>query len=400
MKRARIEEDEEQVIKFLRAYSTTTSNLLLQYSTEKENLICPVCNADIEDLERDTILVDGAKLCRRCQQYVVDARAVVDTKAEMFPREFGGEDAAHCNRASGWCYNRHDELVSNPLLRDHRDPNHRFPHYQPYQRKYHFNERIKMRNNTEPRIPLEALLLIRLAVLAQLPLVYVPDDINNAVVQRACRAFPGLYAYAERWLQVRYFMLTGLQEYDPAVPYDIPQLSMRQAVAMHDLFVQIGCVFDELLYLSSAKEHRRTKKDNKYGNRKPDYTKRNGKPGFHLRRHNIMQYNYIIHQLTLLLFGERAYHEMRTEFCFPLHRSDGALKRLNRMMGVICEKLGLEPYELPVQARKTNTEITPQHNGQSEQQHVCQHCGDSDARSCLCANELRDWLECGLALSE
>lgn len=191
------------MFEFLRSYAATTSDRLLQYSLEKESLMCPVCNAEIEDMDRDTILVEGAKLCRQCQLYVVDARAVVDTKADMFPRDFGSENGLSTNRASGWCYNRHDELMSNPLLRDHKDPNHRFPHYQPYQRKYHFNERIKMRNNCEPRIPLAALLRIRMAVLAQLPVVYVPDDISSAVVQRACRAFPHLYPYAERWLQVR-----------------------------------------------------------------------------------------------------------------------------------------------------------------------------------------------------
>lgn len=394
MKRGRCDSDEQRVVKFLREYSTSTSDKLLQYSLEKENLVCPVCNADIEDLDRDTILIEGAKLCRQCKLYVVEARSVVDNKEDMFPRDFGEDNRG--DSASGWCYNRHDALIQNPLLRDHKDPNHRFPHYQPYQRKYHFNERIKMRNNTEPRIPLEALLLIRVAVLAQLPLYYKPDDINSAVVQRACRAFKGLYPYAERWLQVRYFILTGLQVYDPAVPYDIPQVTLTQSVEMHNLFVQIGYVFDELLYLSSAKEHRRTKKDNKWGNRRPDFVKRNGKPGYHLKRHNIMQYNYIIHQLTLLLYGEEMYRKLRTEFCFPLHRSDGALKRLNRMMAVICEKLGLEPYDLPV---KTKAQQHQHQHGESGE-HICPHCGDSDARSCLCTNELADWLNGGFVVSE
>jgi hypothetical protein len=183
----------------MKRYTTTVNNQLQFYALEQENIVCPVCNADIINFESDTIDIEGARLCRQCRLYVVDTRAIVDSKADMFPRNF--EDKL--DRNSGWCYNAHDELAWNPKARDPKDPNHKFSHYQPYQRKYHFNERLKMRNNEEPRIPLEKLLLIRLAVLAQLGDIYYPDDIDSSVVQKACRAFQGLYQYAERWLQVQ-----------------------------------------------------------------------------------------------------------------------------------------------------------------------------------------------------
>lgn len=374
--------DLRHVVEWMQRYTTTVNSELQRFAFEQETLICPICDSDIIDLDADTIDVEGARLCRKCKLYVVDARAIVDNKSDMFPRNF--EDKL--DRNSGWCYNAHDELAWNPKARDPKDPNHKFSHYQPYQRKYHFNERLKMRNNEEPRIPIEKLLLIRIAVLAQLPAIYFPDDIDSSVTQKACRAFPGLYQYAERWLQIRYFILTGLTHYDPNVPYDIPQISSQQAHKMCMLFVAVERVFDSELYLSSAKPNRRTIKDNKFGKLPSDYTKRNGKPGYYLKRHNIMQYNYIIHQLVLILFGEQIYRQLRTDFCFPLHKSDGALDRLNSMMRLICLQLSIPEehhYSLPLCSNSTTSD---------NEQLTCKHCGDSDPSGCLCANELRDWL--------
>jgi hypothetical protein len=185
--------------------------------------------------------------------------------------------------------------------------------------------------------------------------------------------------------QIRYFILTGRQVYDPTLPYDIPQITSQQAHKMCQLFVRIERVFDDQLYLSSAKPNRRTIKDNKFGKLPSDYTKRNGKPGYYLKRHNIMQYNYIIHQLVLILFGEETYFQLRTDFCFPLHKSDGALDRLNSMMRLICRELSIgeqHHYSLPL----SNTTL------HQDVELTCKHCGDSDPSGCLCANELRDWL--------
>lgn len=344
-----------------------------RYELIDEREICPVCS---EDLEGEPSGSDNAIVCKSCKIYVI-GQSIANTREELFPREFNGDDNLHRAGNSVWCYNRHDELARNPLKREKNNPNHKFYHYQAYKRVYHFNERLKMRNNVEPRIPIDALLKIRVLVLAQLPLYYAPDDINSERVQIACRAIPALYKYAERWLQVRYFILLGELEYKEQLEqlYDIPNLTLAQQVQMSELFKEIEQVFDDALYVSSTK--RQTKKDNQYGKRKADFMRRDGRPGYKLARHNLMQYNYVIHEITLILFGPEEYYRLRTDFCFPLHKSSSALIKLNNMMQLICARLSLECHQLPLFGSKEEDQLVEELLNE-----FCSDCGNASPCGC------------------
>lgn len=317
--------DEQRVLDFMTRYALLSGTIALL----EQHQLCPVCDNDVDAPGGSCLTAERCRMCARCRMFMIETSAIVADKRSVAPRD--------------WCYGYHDLLARNPLARDPKDPNHKQYHYQPYRRRYHFNERIKMRNNTEPRIPLEQLLLIRHLLLAQLPARYTPDMLNRDSIQIACSALPALYKYAERWLQIRYFIVTGCREHDARVEYDVPQLPEPLVLAMHRLFCLIESQFDRILYLSSS-NGRRTVKDNQYG-KQPESNA--------LARHNLMQYNYVFHQLTLLCAGEREYRRLRTEFCFPLHKSNAALKKLNAMMTLICEALGYESYALPLSSQCT-----------------------------------------------
>lgn len=281
--------------------------------------------------------VDTARICSNCQLCVIESREIRLDYASVAPRAFGDGGDGHKKQQAG-CYGYDQLLRANPMLRDPKDPNQRIYHYQPYHRKYHFNERIKLRNNNEPRIPLYPLLVIRRLVLAKLALVFMPDDITADLVQSACHAITGLYPYAERWLQIRYFILTGRRANEPGATsmHDIPLLTVRQADQLGFYFQRVSQAFDEIFYRSSKNK---TVKDNVWG--KPNEEQQ-------FARHNMMQYNYVFHQGTLSCFGVEEYIRLRTEFCFPLHKTAATLGKLNTMHALICERIGEACHQLPL----------------------------------------------------
>jgi len=317
---------------------------------------CPHCNARVSSVSsiktrgyKTGVLpfTDKSLICGNCQLCVIESREIMTDYASVAPRSFAnGEGTGHDPRGASSCYGYDELLRTNPMLRDPKDKNQRYYHYQPYRRLYHFNERIKMRNNVEPRIPLQALLLIRRLVLSRLPDYVLPDDITAELVQAACRAIHGLYPYAERWLQIRYFILTGRRTNEPGstMLYDIPLLSDRQTDQLGWYFQRVSRAFDEIFYLSSKNT---TIKDNVWG-RPPEETK--------LARHNLMQYNYVLHQGILACFGVEEYIRLRTEFCFPLHKTDAALKKLNVMHEAICSKIGSDCHQLPLTSQSLSYE--------------------------------------------
>jgi len=359
-----VSQDEQLVFEFLRKWEACVAPAVL---TKTEAPRCNNCDSIAVGVEvKDTGLI----ICSKCSG-VLESRRLANDASSLRPRNFSGGDEGGGIRAS-WGYTTDEHLASNPLARDplKSDPWLRqlyiqcpaktrhlmretykpmnYYHYQQYRRKYHLNERIKMRNNTEPRIPPEDLLQIRMIILARLPMLVLPDDIDSAAVNTACRALGQRFMpYAERWLQVRYFILTGRLENDTNVQYDIPPLEPDHIEEISLYFAAIERGFDKLLYLSS--DSRRTLKDNYCG--RPGPTR--GKPGVDYEapkhaRHNLMQYNHVLHTATLACFGADEYRRLRTEFCFPLHKSQSALDNLNQMMEAICaeEQLPFEP--LPV----------------------------------------------------
>jgi len=201
--------------------------------------------------------------------------------------------------------------------------------HQSYQRCYHFNERLAARQNVEPRIPLRVLRLFGVAVRyvlgvdARRPLPRA--RLTPGLLQSVCRAFRPLkvVAHAERWLQLRYYLVTGRTEriHDPAVPehprWDIPWLRDDERHKLRGAFKQRAQRFDELYYRPSS---RFTTKDLRVA------ASQHGDA-----RHNMLQLNYMIQRLSSEVLGEARARELRTEFCFPTSRSPKARARLDRM---------------------------------------------------------------------
>jgi uncharacterized Zn finger protein (UPF0148 family) len=211
---------------------------------------------------------------------------------------------------------------------------------QSYQRQYHFNERIAARQNLEPRVPLEDLRRIERVVRYVLGVddstQLDPRLLSSELIQGACKALDDrcftscgrkIGVYAERWLQIRYYLITGRTERLAEEPHgsrwDIKWMSDREVMAARRLFKKLSQSFDELYYKPSA---RHTTKDN--------YTSASAHA---YARHNMLQLDFVIRYITLALFGEARYEELRTEFCFPLNRSEKAMSRLATMMTEIVE---------------------------------------------------------------
>lgn len=196
-----------------------------------------------------------------------------------------------------------------------------------YQRAYHFNERIAARNNVEPRVPLSALRIIDRVLHYVLSASYSREQLTPETIQLCCRALQplGLHVYAERWLQIRYYCVTGRTERrfneSEHPQWDIQWLKNDEVHRMRWYFKKLAQCFDELYYRPSS---RFTRKDlHVMRSRHTD------------ARHNILQLNYMIQTITRISEGEQRYQELRTDFCFPVNRSPKARAKLNRMMETI-----------------------------------------------------------------
>lgn len=207
-----------------------------------------------------------------------------------------------------------------------------------YQRQYHWNEKIAARQNLEPRIPRDDLHRIERVVCwlcnvdtrEQLNI----DDLTPELLQAVCKALDDkninndvntarwMGMYAERWLQIRYYLVTGCYERRAQEPpdsrWDIKWLSGSECLKARRLFRHLSQAFDELYYKPSS---RFTRKNNYM----PTSSHSNA-------RHNMLQLDYIGRYIILAITDEKRYYELSTDFCFPLNRSDKALKKLNDML--------------------------------------------------------------------
>jgi hypothetical protein len=232
---------------------------------------------------------------------------------------------------------------SEPTLLDEHDARHasnlkhdRRVAHQSYQRQYHFNERIAARQNVEPRIPARILRLLGLATRFALGVPrnarLRPGQLTPQLLQSVARAFKPvkLDIYAERWVQLRYYLLTGRTERASAgepdgAAWDLEWYKDSEWPELRRLFRLLAQCFDELFYRPST---RFTTKDYRVVTSKHSDA-----------RHNILQLNYMIQRITLAALGRERYDELRTEWCFPTSRSPKARAKLDRMFSLMCAHL-------------------------------------------------------------
>lgn len=279
---------------------------------DEEQDLCPACNRVV--LPRTALEgPDGSLLCPHCNVCVVQQCTVSDTQNGNLAFLEGG------------CYNEAKRAMWDWRLR--RDRGIRYSTYQPYQRVYHLNERFKSRNNTDPRIPSADLAQMSRLFLREFPEASaLPDVVNRDTVALALKKRPDYSKYVERWLQFRYWLVTGLQHNDAEVEYDIPLITNGQEHIIRERFREFERAFDRLLYRSSVRAERRTPKDDKWG--RPDDRFRL------MARHNMVQYNAVFHVLILLCFGPSEYTRLRTEYCFPLPQQQQHPLRTDRGAGL------------------------------------------------------------------
>lgn len=210
--------------------------------------------------------------------------------------------------------------------------------HQSYQRCYHFNERIAARQNAEPRIPELELRVFSLAVRYVLGLHprgrrRIPIRLlTPSLLQSVLHAFKPLKPaggasfdhYAERWVQLRYYLVTGrrarkfvhgIEQEHP--DWDLPWFRGDEMHNFRVLFKQLAQAFDELYYRPSR---RFTTKDNSCA------------PSSHRdARHNMLQLNYMIQRIARRTLSPERYAELKMDFCFPVSDSPKARARLDRM---------------------------------------------------------------------
>jgi len=217
--------------------------------------------------------------------------------------------------------------------------------HQSYQRGYHFNERIAARQNLEPRIPQLELDVFSSAVHYVLGVPRhrrIPIDLlTPSLLQAVLRAFrplkpdkgASLDHYAERWVQLRYYIVTGrtercfergLEREHPL--WDLPWMRDNETLQLRVVFKQLAQCFDELFYRPSKR--RFTTKDYRCFASEHDDA-----------RHNMLQLNYMIQRIAASTMTPERYEELRIDYCFPTSRSPKARARLDRMYEQMEEHL-------------------------------------------------------------
>jgi len=237
--------------------------------------------------------------------------------------------AAMQRRAEPTLLDEHDAMHAVNLKHDRRVA------HQSYQRQYHFNERIAARQNVEPRIPPRILGLLSLATRFVLGVSRTAKlrarDLSPQLLQAVARAFKPikLDIYAERWIQLRYYLLTGRRERVSLADggederWDLRWYDDSEWPKLRRRFRELAQCFDELFYRPST---RFTTKDYRVATSKHTDA-----------RHNILQLNYMIQRITLATLGKKRYDALSTEYCFPTSRSPKARAKLDRMYTLMHE---------------------------------------------------------------
>lgn len=210
--------------------------------------------------------------------------------------------------------------------------------FQSYRRVYHFNERIAARQNSEPRIPYAALVLFArttrhiLGLSADASFASYKNELSEPLLKGVCRLYKplGLEIHAERWIQIRYFFITGRRErsYSRGLEkehsdWDIPWLKDNEIRPLQRLFSDLSTCFDRIFYRPSA---RFTLKDYFVVASLRDNA-----------RHNILQLDYMMQHIIFIVLGEKRFIELKTPFCFPTNMRLATKAALDEMMNEMIE---------------------------------------------------------------
>jgi hypothetical protein len=166
--------------------------------------------------------------------------------------------------------------------------------------------------------------------------VLSPYHLTPEFIKQTCRA-EGCETYGERWIEIRFRVWNnyvrvegqwirrglGMREHLD-VAADHPRFSDNELNLLRHRFLEASIAFDQTLYRTGK---RRTRRDN--------LIKSN--TGVAHCRHNMPNYNFVIHQL-LCRMGIRERSE--AHFYFFLPRTTKVIRELESMWRVMCAKLG------------------------------------------------------------
>jgi hypothetical protein len=158
------------------------------------------------------------------------------------------------------------------------------------------------------------------------------EHLTETFLKAVCRLYKNekLDIHAERWLQIRYYFITGrtercfvngLEREDPR--WDIPWLKSNEIKPLQRLFNDLSRCFDLLFYRPSArftlKDHFVVASHNEYA------------------RHNILQLDYMMQHIIYIVLGEQRYYELETPFCFPIKMRESTKADLDLMMSAMID---------------------------------------------------------------
>lgn len=203
-----------------------------------------------------------------------------------------------------------------------------------YQRAYHFSERMAQWTLSGPPTPHWIVEVVyqtwirrkRKKTYPRLAFSFQPaqrkrqlDTILNAnFVKKVCRSM-NQSKWAERWVEIRFQCLQRQN-----IPMQITYPSNYEMDEIIRTFKLVSQTFDRKLYKGGA---RRTGKDHNFHSDHP------------LARHNLMNYNLIMHQLLFMLDIRR---KVNAHFYFPLLVTEKVLRRLLEMWQIIADTYGWE----------------------------------------------------------
>ncbi len=186
-----------------------------------------------------------------------------------------------------------------------------------YKRIYHLNERIKQMHGAGPPTDDDVIELVHEAFLE-----YCQDDVD--VDRLTARWIKGVCVHhgfkqlAERWIEIRHRVagLCGLVA-------DLPHLTGSEEQEFARRFARASTAFDTLFY---RRGNRATRRDHSIPTSK-----------HRLARHNMLNYNYVFHQLFAQLGVRR---RIRAHFFFGLPTTARVLANLHQRWSEICRHVG------------------------------------------------------------
>jgi hypothetical protein len=157
--------------------------------------------------------------------------------------------------------------------------------------------------------------------------------------------------YGERFVQIKK-RLCDIVGTHMAPSYWLPASVLLR---IRNGFFRLSIAFDELLYREGRKRTRKDFERDKFKEDGRQATEPRGEP--ELERHNMISYNFLMHELTKL-FAPNLYERAQLEFFFPLPRTPKVLEKLTRMYNSMAHYCGYPPSMLTGVADKRAKEWT------------------------------------------